>query len=388
MRTIRTAFPAALACALIACSSPTDEPGDGSPASTVAEVLLSPTTIALAAGDTGRLAAVVHDAAAHPIPNPSVTWSTSDTAIVTVSSSGLLSARHAGTATVRASAGGGAGTATVTVTAASPQPPIAAGATSCASRKPGWIWCDDFEQNRLASYFEYAARDGGFVRQNGTGRNGSWGMRARFSAGQQEAGNLKLAFGRTPSSTFQPVDGGTKDYREIYWRVYVRTQPGYVGGNGNSKFTRATIFAGSNWQQAAFGHLWTTGDNLRLGLDPASGTDAAGNLRTTTYNDFPRMRWLGAVSGTTPVFDGAHAGKWHCVEVHMRLNDSGQSNGLFEFWVDGVLQAQRTGLNWVGAYKPYGINAVLLENYWNKGSPKAQERYFDDFVVSTQRVGC
>jgi hypothetical protein len=262
------------------------------------------------------------------------------------------------------------------------------GATSCASPRPGWIWCDDFEQNRLASYFEYVARDGSFMRVSGVGRGGSWGMRARFAAGQQEAGNLKVAFGRTPSGAFRPVDSGTKDYREIYWRVYLRTQPGYVGGNGNSKFTRATIFAGSNWQQAAFGHVWSTGDNLRLGLDPASGTDVYGNLQTTTYNDFPHMRWLGAVSGTTRVFDAAHAGKWQCVEVHMRLNDGGQSNGLFEFWVDGTLQAQRTGLNWVGAYKAYGINAVLLENYWNNGSPAAQERYFDDFVVSTQRVGC
>jgi hypothetical protein len=31
---------------------------------------------------------------------------------------------------------------------------------------------------------------------------------------------------------------------------------------------------------------------------------------------------------------------------------------------------------------------VFFENYWNSASPQNQERYFDDIVVSTQRIGC
>jgi hypothetical protein len=31
---------------------------------------------------------------------------------------------------------------------------------------------------------------------------------------------------------------------------------------------------------------------------------------------------------------------------------------------------------------------VFFENYWNTGSPKLQERYFDNIVVSTQPIGC
>jgi hypothetical protein len=72
----------------------------------------------------------------------------------------------------------------------------------------------------------------------------------------------------------------------------------------------------------------------------------------------------------------------------MRLNDPGQSNGIFEMWIDGKLEAQRTGLNWVGSYQEYGINAIMLENYWNAGSPVTQERYLDNLVVSTQPIGC
>jgi hypothetical protein len=36
----------------------------------------------------------------------------------------------------------------------------------------------------------------------------------------------------------------------------------------------------------------------------------------------------------------------------------------------------------------YAINAVFFENYWNDGSPREQERYFDDIVISTAPVGC
>lgn len=253
---------------------------------------------------------------------------------------------------------------------------------------PEWIWCDDFEQDVLGSYFGYDSAGGDFVRVAGAGIGGSTAMRGHFHAGQVSAGSLHLAFGRTPSATFRPVDAGTKDYREIYWRVYVRNQPGWTGGGGN-KFSRAIVFATSNWAEAAIGHVWSGGPapGNYLGLDPASGTDTAGNLRTTMYNDFANLRWLGWVQGQTPLFDSAHVGQWHRVEAHMKLNTPGQSDGVFEFWIDGQLDAQHTGLDWCGSYTSFGINAVFLENYWNAGSTVDQERYFDNFVVSTRPIG-
>jgi hypothetical protein len=135
--------------------------------------------------------------------------------------------------------------------------------------------------------------------------------------------------------------------------------------------------------------VWSGGANHNyLVLDPASGTDLAGNLVTTSYNDFPNLRWLGISSSATPIFDAAHVGSWYCIETHVKLNSSGQSDGVFELWIDGNAEASRTGLNWVGSFSAYGINAVYLENYWNSGSPATQERYFDNLVVSTQRIGC
>jgi hypothetical protein len=209
-------------------------------------------------------------------------------------------------------------------------------------------------------------------------------MRVLFQAGEVSAGALHLAFGRVPGGYFDRGIRSGEDFRDIYYRVYLRQQPGWEGNP--AKLSRAFVFAGTNWSQAMIAHLWTA-QNFLL-IDPASGVDDEGNVVTTRYNDFANLRWLGCQRGITPIFASDHAGKWFCIEAHVCLNDPGRSNGVHEFWIDGQLEARRTGLNFVGTYTDYGINAIYLENYWNDGSPRLQERYFDSFVVSTRRIGC
>jgi hypothetical protein len=271
-----------------------------------------------------------------------------------------------------------------------PPPPGQPIVAECATPPSGWIWCDDFEQDRSGQYFEFITRSGALARASGVGVVGSWGMRGRWAAAQVDAGALHLAFGRTPQAYFRAVDAGTADYRDLYWRHYVRREPGWTGG-GADKLSRVTIFASSaSWAQAMAAHVWSGGPSTKdyLVLDPASGTDVAGALQTTTYNDVGHFRWLGASRSATALFADSTAGRWFCVEAHVRLNDAGQSNGVFELWIDGALDAQKTGLNWVGGFAAYGINALFLENYWNAGAPAARERYFDNLVVATQRIGC
>src|SRR6185369_783870 len=77
-------------------------------------------------------------------------------------------------------------------------------AASCANPQPGYIWCDDFEQNRQSSYFEWSSPNASFSRLAGAGTNGSTGLRGHFTAGQVDAGGLKLAFGRTPDAYMKP----------------------------------------------------------------------------------------------------------------------------------------------------------------------------------------
>jgi hypothetical protein len=273
-----------------------------------------------------------------------------------------------------------------------PPSPTAALVRECDSPRPGWIWCDDFESDRLDSYFEHNTADGDFIRAAGVGLEGSSGMRTTFRSGKEGAGWLHLAMGMTPQARMRSVDDAEIVHRDVYWRFMVRNQLGWTGGGGH-KLTSARGFASPDtWQQAFAGPLWAGNkDDTRdiLVLDPVSGTDEAGNLLPyTTGNLGEGPRWLGVGRGTTRLFADSNVGPWYCVEVHLRLNDAGQSNGVFEFWIDGNPEANREGLNWVGSFTDYGINTISLDNYWNGGAPQDQERYLDNFVVSTARIGC
>jgi hypothetical protein len=221
-----------------------------------------------------------------------------------------------------------------------------------------------------------------FIPVDGVGYAGSRGMRTVWHAGDVSAGGFQLTFGRNPMST--SALNATQDYRDIYYRLYLKNQAGWQGNPG--KLSRAIVFSGSDWSQAAIAHIWGN-DATHLAVDPVSCV-SGGTAQCQGYNDFAHFVWLGAANGTTPLFDGSHNDRWYCVEAHMKLNDSGVLNGVQEFWIDGNLEARKAALNFVGSYTSYGINAVFVENYWNAGAPRQQERYFDNFVVSTQRIGC
>ncbi|MEO6720713.1 MAG: polysaccharide lyase [Ferruginibacter sp.] len=255
-------------------------------------------------------------------------------------------------------------------------------------KHPEWIFSDDFESVapvvNQARYFEYNDNSGDFVPTNSVGVNSSRGMRVKWEKGEVEAGNLKLGFGRVPDAYMDKGIRNTENFREVYYRMYMKMGEGWEGNP--YKHSRATVFSGSDWSQAMIAHIWQNATD-GLAMDPASGTDAAGNVVTQGYNDFANLTWLGAKSGTTPIFSSENAGKWFCIEVHVKLNDPGQSNGIQEFWINGVLQAKSNNLNFTKTYTEYGINAIFFENYWNSGSLKNQERYIDNIVVSTKRIG-
>lgn len=363
------------ACDAAAALNPGE--GDGQRSTLVVEI--APDSSEISIGDSLDLTASVEDTTGSTVSR-SVSWSSSDTSVATVED-GRVTGRAEGTAEVRAEVDAAADTAVVSVTSGPSDGSGSVSVDECSSPDSAWIWCDDFEQDRLSSYFEYNEADGSFVRAQEVGLEGSAGMRGRFDQGQVSAGWLHLAIGQTPDSYMDPVDDGTQKYRDIYWRLYVRNEDQWTGGGGE-KLTRAWILATADWDKAMMAHVWSGGtDEEHLVIDPASGTDQQGNLVADT-------RWLGYEATETPIFAAEHIGQWHCVEARVRLNEAGRSDGVFRLWIDGQLEAEREGLNWVGSYDEYGVNVVKISNYWNDGSPAQQERYIDNFVVSTERIGC
>ncbi|MBK7811400.1 MAG: T9SS type A sorting domain-containing protein [Saprospiraceae bacterium] len=259
----------------------------------------------------------------------------------------------------------------------------------------GLIFCDDFESGKAIStlYFEHNNNNGDFVPMPSVGRDASNGMRVLWQASEVSAGGLSKSFGRTPQAYIgRNAAMPDSTFKEIYWRMDVRHQDGWQGG-GPAKLSRALCLANSNWATGAMAHLWSGGPaDAFLGMDPASGINAQGTLVSTKYNDFANLRWLGFKHGNIPMFSSERAAEWHCVEGHIKLNTPGNNNGLMEFWINDTLQAGSYQMNWHGNWNSnpnnYGINAIFFENYWNAGSPVQQERYFDNLVIATQRIGC
>jgi hypothetical protein len=251
-----------------------------------------------------------------------------------------------------------------------------------AQHDPAVIFYDDFaaapQVGRLR-YLEFNAADGGFTWLPAGGLRGG-SMRCQFTKGQVTAGGLKVLFGRNPLGRGVRRD---ETFNEIYWRVYVKHEAGWEGNPG--KLARATCLAAEDWSQGMIAHVWG-GKGDVLCIDPATGIRNSVKI-TAHYNDFDHLTWLGSRNGQTPIFSPDESGRWVCVESHVKLNRAGQTDGWFEMWVDGRLEASRTNLNWHGTWSEYAINAVFLENYWNEGSVKKQARWFDDFVISTRAIG-
>jgi hypothetical protein len=96
----------------------------------VASVTVTPNTIAVPIGATQQFVATTYDSFSNALTGRVVTWSSSNTSVVTVSSSGLASGVASGTATITATSEGQAGAATVSV---APPPVVSVAITPATS---------------------------------------------------------------------------------------------------------------------------------------------------------------------------------------------------------------------------------------------------------------
>ena len=84
-------------------------------AASVASVLVSPADASVGTGSSLQLSATPRDAAGNPVTGRTVTWSTSDADVATVSDAGVVTGVSQGAVTITATSEGQSGVATVTV---------------------------------------------------------------------------------------------------------------------------------------------------------------------------------------------------------------------------------------------------------------------------------
>ena len=148
----------------------------------VADVKVTPTLDTLRVGESVQLYADARDARGTDLKGRPVAAVSQEPAVVNLLPGGVASALTPGVARVLVTSEGQ--TATVSITVLAPAGPVA----ECETPKPAWLWCDDFERDRLDQYFEYSSAAGGFVRAAGVGYGGSSGMRVQFQPKQVDVG--------------------------------------------------------------------------------------------------------------------------------------------------------------------------------------------------------
>lgn len=239
-------------------------------------------------------------------------------------------------------------------------PPIVEECTTPSSR---WVWCDDFEKDRLSSY---EGKQDAFIQD----RSGFYRSKGLVAGSSGLPVSLTKAVGQTPYYIFSGNTSG--NFRDIYWRFYVRKTSDFQSTD-QSLLSKASVLA-PNGIEAASAEIAMDKENF-LHLRSFSGTDQQGRLIKTNNHVYDPVKSKKAV---------LTSGSWHCVEAHVQLNSAGNSNGVFELWVNGELMARQTDVNWLGSYEEFGINHISLNNH----VPEDHAKYFDNFVVSTAPVGC
>ncbi len=129
---------------------------------------------------------------------------------------------------------------------------------------PATIWYDDFNGPEKS----YAEGSEHLDDHESFGGLPGKSLACVYEKGTQGGGGRKMFFGDSPACGNKAVRRGEK-FDEIYWRIYVKHQPGWTGG-GEAKLSRAMCLASENWSEAMIAHVWS-GAGESLTLDPASG---------------------------------------------------------------------------------------------------------------------
>jgi alpha-tubulin suppressor-like RCC1 family protein len=287
------------------------------PTGVVASITVTPSTTSLVIGDTLRFIATAYDATGGIITGDTVTWSSSNTSITTVSDSGTVTAVAIGTDTITATDKGIIGTATVVVTppntkAFTPVSAIAAGfAHSCALVTGGAAYCWGSNargqlgnDTTLISPFPLAVSGGLTFASITAGYSHTCALTSAGAAycwGDNSTGALGVATTADSSATPVAVAGGltfthisagyshtcavAADGSAYCWGANESGELG-TGSVGQDSPTPALVAGGLQFASVSAGGVYSCGITT-TGAGYCWGSNAYGVLGDGTTNDSP-----------------------------------------------------------------------------------------------------
>ncbi|MDD4347600.1 MAG: hypothetical protein PHF70_00730 [Opitutales bacterium] len=235
----------------------------------------------------------------------------------------------------------------------------------CAAWGAAPLWQDDFDDGIPLNQKYEDTEASGMSQSAVASLTGTHSLQQQYSVGQVGAGwVIKL------------VDHLGKD-GPVFMRYYHLFEDGFQGFP--PKMARIRYRNRSTWTSPLGIHIWleTSGSNAgKVCLDIKASDSSQANS----------LGWLPLAVSPFSYADVSNIGRWVCFELEVKLNTPGQADGWFNLWIDNRLAVGRLNVDFRGS-QTYGLNECMLDCYWNGGSPKAQSRFYDAFVVSLERIG-
>jgi uncharacterized protein YjdB len=388
------------------------------PSAPVASVSVSLASSSLNAGQTTQATATTRDANNNVLTGRAMAWSSSNTAVATVNSSGLVTAVAAGTAQITATSEGQSGSATLTVNTPAPAPVASVNVSlASSSLNPGQTTqatatTRDANNNVLTGRtITWASTNSAVATVNSSGvvtavAVGTAQINAT-SEGVTNGATLSVVAPPPPPppGSVEPpgmtviTERAFNSTVEDNWTVpswagtnvlsitsdatapkspsnvqQIRFPAGFGGGDSpalterNLGSTASTLYVSmwikisSNWQGHPTGtnkvlHFWVAGLNRVFVYIDGSGTNILQPYLglqgiATAYNDghgstSTSVNLSPNVAGQT----GAQIvrGQWYHWELVLRVNTSGATDGSADWWINGVQVGHYTGIGYVSS---------------------------------------
>lgn len=148
--------------------------------------------------------------------------------------------------------------------------------------------------------------------------------------------------------------------KEVWVRWYERYQAGFKWSGGNPDFSKELYFT-------------TDGAGVSAIVEPHYDGYAIVAQGTSNYYQVQALGY-----GWSNIMGGAASdGKFHCYEVHLKM-DTNSTNGVGQLWIDGVLRASNTKVDWSGGNSAARNGWYFFEMKSNQNSPaNGQDMYVD-----------
>jgi hypothetical protein len=346
-------------------------------------VTIQPATTAMGVGQQVSFKALLSEANGNTWLGTNVTWTSSDAAVVAITTTdwgnasgdiGVVTAKSVGKATITGTTESATiGTLTITVSGTAPPPPVPSTAPSSGGgHEPAGMYTQintgPITSTSVVSVFSPSTRtSAGEWSGNLTVVPGATGLRVTYPT-DVEGGNSPVRFGHTIASP------GTGWY---YQRMLIRFSSNFsFSGNSDVKLCEP--------QTEQFGNVSGAFENDNIDVHGPSGSAFLFVGLQGPDSHFANLTEEPANMSAANL----QTGTWHTMEVLFTPESSpGAGNGTYTGWVDGTEIAHYTSVQWLAAGNVAGWPYLMFDPTYGGGtnSPAATMYWdFDQLFVSTK----